>query len=221
MKKRLVALLMGLSSSNAAYAAPTDSALNGALYAGVNLGELPWGGSFKPGIALGYYVNELVYVGVVYQVPDTIRRDGSSFNASGLGKDGIVKSEESVGQRFMLHSRVRPHRYAPFLSFGMVFNDEDREETLFDDETRVVQTREAGLRPAIGLGYDYTFSNGLTLNVEWTGWLFDIPKPKVEIDGGPLTDSERSALEARAEDNFESNITNAYHLFALGVGYAF
>ncbi|MEZ4369666.1 MAG: hypothetical protein R3B07_02545 [Polyangiaceae bacterium] len=221
MKKRLIALLVGLFSSNAAYAAPTDDALSGALYAGVNLGELPWGGSFKPGVSLGYYVNELVYVGVVYQVPDTIRRDDSSFNASGLGKQGLLKSEESVGQRFMLHTRVRPHRYSPFLSFGMVFNDEDREETLFEDGTRVVQTREAGLRPAIGVGYDYTFSNGLTFNVEWTGWLFDIPKPRVEITGGPLTDEARATMKARAEENFESNITNAYHLFALAVGYAF
>ncbi len=221
MKKRLIALLTGLLSSNAAYAAPTDSALDGAVYAGVNLGELPWGGSFKPGVSLGYYVNELVYVGFVYQVPDTIRRDDSSFNASGLGKAGLIKSEESVGQRFLLHTRLRPHRYSPFLSLGMVFNDEDREETLFEDGTRVVQTRKAGLRPAIGLGYDYTFSNGITLNVEWTGWLFDIPKPDVQIHGGPMSDEERRAMKQRAEENFESKITNAYHLFALGVGYAF
>ena len=75
---------------------------------GVGLGELPMGGSFKPSISLGYQFNEKLYTGIIYQLPDRISRDKSSFNARSTGLDGLTSSNESVAQRFLFQVRYTP-----------------------------------------------------------------------------------------------------------------
>lgn len=212
-----------------------DSPLDGAWMVGVNLGELPWQGSFKPGITLGYHFNDYSYVGAIYQVSDSIARDGTSFNAAGIGLDGIESSRESVGQRFLLQGRLRPHRLSPYLSVGLVFNGEDTETTRFDARSRtigegtyaggleVVQRRPAAVRPAFGLGYGYTFDFGLSLATEWTGALQEwTPAPEVTLrSDAALSVDDEGALRTRIRDNFGSSITNVYHLFHITAGYVF
>jgi len=221
--KTVAPLLFAMALPSVALAQQTEPSrnLDGAFYVGLNLGELPWGGSFKPGLEVGYHFNDLVYVGATYQIADDIRRDGSSFNASGIGLGDPVDSHESVGGRFLIHTRLRPHRHSPFLSVGLVGNGEDTETSSYADGTTVVQTRPRGVRPSLGLGYDFTFDNGLALNVLWSGWVFDIPSPTVQIRGGSRTKDEEEALRQKVNDNFRDSITNAYHVFALGAGYTF
>jgi hypothetical protein len=193
----------------------------GSFLVGVNLGELPWGGSFKPGIMVGYHFNDLVYVGATYQLKDTIQRNGTSFNAQGLGRDGIVSSMEKVAARFMFHARVRPHRYSPFLSIGLIGNGRDIEKTTFNDGLVVTQSRRGAIRPSLGLGYSYTFDFGLELSTEWSGWLFESPTPQISFLGRNLSLAERKHITQAATASFRRQITNKYHLFLISAGYAF
>ncbi len=218
MKHTVIFLATFLFSSVAAAESPVKS---GAFHIGVNLGELPWGGSFKPGLMVGYHFNDLIYVGATYQLSDSIRRDGNSFNAKGLGREGIVSSRESVASRFLIHARVRPHRFSPFLSLGIVGNGRDSETTVFDDGVEITQSRPGAVRPSLGTGYSYTFNFGLELSTEWSGWLFEKPKPEFEFRGTPLSQSERTELVAAATNSFRRQLTNKYHLFMLSGGYSF
>lgn len=189
---------------NAARAQSTD--LNGRWTAAVEFGELPVNGSLKVGLSLGYHLNEHTWVGIAYQIPDAIHRGVTSFNANSLGLEGMTSSREEVGQRAYLHARLRPHRYPPYVSVGAVFNDRDTEAMAFDDRLRdagghgatggirVRVARPPGLRPALGLGYEWTSAVGVTAFVEWSGWwLRGAPDPDVTIHGlaGHHTQSRR------------------------------
>ena len=139
---------------------------------GIELGELPWGGSFKPGLSIGYHVDELPYLDASYQIEDQIRRDGSSFNVKNTGLTGIALSSEEVAPRAHFGIRLRPHRLAPFASLGLIYNGVDEETMQFDARSRtigegwydgelsLVQRRPQAFRPALGLGYSYTFDWG-------------------------------------------------------------
>ncbi|MEQ8281046.1 MAG: outer membrane beta-barrel protein [Deltaproteobacteria bacterium] len=210
------------------------SALDGVWQVGLNFGELPFGGSFKLGFDVGYHFNDLVYVGFTYQIADDIQRDGSSFNANAVGFGGLLESSEEVGQRAYLQTRIRPHRLSPYVSLGVVFNDRDTETMRFDARSRqigsstydgavtLVQSRPAGLRPAIGLGYAYAFDFGLSIHAEWSGWwMFGAPSPQIDVQGVALSDADRRALVARLTDEFQSSPFNTYHVFQLGAGYVF
>ena len=207
---------------------------HGYWHVGIELGELPIHGSFKPGISIGYHFNELFYLGFVYQLADSIKRDQSSFNAQATGLSGLSSSSEHVGQRAYLQARIRPHRYAPYVSLGLVFNDRDTETLRFDDRPRpggdqrfdgpitIVQSRPAGLRPALGLGYSYTFRNRIELFTEWSGWwLRGAPQPEIAIDAPQLDDAARAQLTGRIRDQFTRSPFNTYHVFQLGAGYTF
>jgi len=224
---------LGLATiSNAAAAEPLE--LDNAFMVGVQLGELPWGGSFKPGLSVGYYFNELVYVGGPFQVGDSIERNGSSFNVENTGLDGLSRSSEEVAPRGFLGVRLRPYRYTPFASLGMVYNGADTETMVFDQRSRRIgdgsydssvkirQTRPAAFRPAFGLGYSYEFNFGLQRSTAWSGWLFENPTPELEIDSSAaLSASDEAALREHINDGFGSTITNKYHIFHIGAGYVF
>ena len=235
MNKKLVAVLCSLSTLAAPHvASAADSDLNGVWMVGLNLGELPWQGSFKPGISVGYHVNHLMFIGGFYQIGDSIQRNGTSFNVQNTSLDGILSSTEDVASRAFLGVRLRPHRYSPFASLGFVYNGADTETMRFDARSRqigagtydgeitIVQRRTAAVRPALGLGYSYTFDWGLELSTAWSGWLFESPTPKLSIESSdPLSPADEGSLRRHIEDGFGSTITNKYHVFQIGAGYAF
>lgn len=221
MKTSVVAAALAALTCVSAAAHADPKTLESSPVVGLNLGELPWQGSFKPGVSAGYHFNRFIYAGALYQISDSIQRDKTSFNAKGIGVPGLQTSREDVGQRFLLHTRLRPHRLSPFLSVGLVFNDQDREVSRYAGDITVVQTRQRALRPAIGVGYAYTFDFGLQLSTEWAGWVFEKPTPDVKVSGGNLSAAEQAAIERRAVNNFKGSITNAYHVFSIGVGYTF
>lgn len=208
-------------------------AAEGRWHVGIELGEIPFHGSFKPGISVGYSFNDFCYAGVVYQIRDHIQRDHSSFNAQAIQLPGLERSSEQVGQRAYVHMRLRPHRLAPFVSLGFVYNDADTETIQFDDRERligdrlirgplkIVQKRPRGFRPALGLGYGYVFDSGFEVFAEWAGWWFQkAPKPQLEISG--VNDVVvLQDLENRIVRSFQSSIFNTYHIFQVGVGYTF
>jgi hypothetical protein len=235
MNKTLITALSTLTLatlSGTALAEPLE--LDDAFVVSVHLGELPWGGSFKPGLSVGYYLNELVYFGAMYQVGDSIERNDSSFNVENTGLDGLVRSSEEVASRGFLGVRLRPHRYAPFATLGMVYNGADTETMVFDRRARriglgsydgtitIEQTRAAAFRPAIGLGYSYEFDFGLQLSTAWSGWLFERPAPELSIDSSArLSAADETALREHVTDGFGRTITNKYHIFHIGAGYVF
>ena len=199
---------------------------------GIEFGEIPMRGSFKPGLSIGYHFNDFIYIGAVYQIRDKIERNGSSFNAQAIALDGLMSSSEKVGQRGYLQARIRPHRLAPYASIGFVFNDRDTETIRFDDRQRTIggvnrsgeiiitQSRPSGLRPAFGLGYSYTLPTGIELFTEWSGWwMFGAPKPEVDIAGQDISESSIRVLKENIIKEFQSSPFNTYHVFQIGVGY--
>ena len=205
--------------------------LEGRWTLALELGELPFHGSFKLGVSAGYQANELAWFGLSCQIADRIRRDGSWFNAGSTRLDGLVRSEERVGQRAYLQTRLRPTRWSPYLSVGIVFNDRDTETMLFDDRPRradghpstgalrLTVSRGPGVRPALGVGWAWTSSRGVTAFVEWAGWwLRGAPDPQIDIDADGASEGFRLAVESRLREHFTSSLFNSYHVFQLGVG---
>ena len=233
MKRRLTTVLTVMTLTSTAAAADGDD-LEEAWMVGIHLGELPWQGSFKPGLSVGYHLNELVYFGALFQIGDEIRRDSSSFNVQNAGLDGLVKSSETVASRAFVGVRLRPHRYSPFASLGLVYNGADVETMEFDARERAIgngsydgtvtirQERPAAFRPAIGLGYSYTFDSGLELSSAWSGWVFGRPGLSLDIHSeAPLSAADEASLRRQIVDGFGSTITNKYHIFQVGAGYTF
>ena len=228
----LVLFISTFCASAASAQTLPDAGRSGRWQLGVHFGELPWDGSFKPGVSFGYHFNDLVYVGAVYQVADRIQRNGRSFNAQSVELAGLDASSERVGQRAYVQVRARPHRLAPYVSAGFVFNDRDTETIQFDARERIVgehtsasaisitQSRPAGLRPALGFGYSYRMPSGVELHTEWSGWwMFGAPTPTVDITGADLTPEASALLEDRIVKAFTSSPFNTYHVFQIGVGY--
>lgn len=200
----------------------------------VGFGEIPLlSGSFKPSVSFGYHVNQYMYVGWVVQLRDILERGTESFNARNTGLGQITGTREVTGVRSLLGARVRPHRYAPFLSVGILFNGSDREEMRFGDAPRpiggniyegemtVVQTRPYAIRPALGLGYGVQFKNGFSFSAEMTGAFFlSAPSPDIQIiHEGALSITDRTRLVSHMKKEFKTNLHNRYHLFNIGAGY--
>ena len=209
-----------------------DSGLGGRWSIALELGEIPKAGSFKAGISVGYHVSDEAWIGFAYQLPDSIRRGRHSFNAQGTGLEGLTGTREGVGRRAYLQARLRPTRWSPYLSLGVVFNDRDTETMVFDSRSREVDgatfsgpmevtvSRPPGVRPALGLGYEYTSGGGFTAFVEWAGWwLRGAPTPEIRFLGSPPKSRFASGLTTRIEDDFTGSPFNTYHLFQLGIGY--
>lgn len=213
----------------ASAAQPVD--LDGRWTLALELGELPVQGSFKLGLSAGYHWNEHVWVGFAWQRPDEIRRGASSFNAGATGLDGLVWTRERVGRRAYLQARVRPHRFSPFVSMGAVFNARDTETMSFDDRVRsaggaaasgpvtVRSSRRGAVRPALGLGYQWTSRDGLTLFAEWAGWwLRGAPEPEVAVAAPGADPAFGAEVDRRLRSHFTSSVFNTWHIFQVGVG---
>ena len=104
-----------------ALAAPAGA--DGRWQLGLSFGEIPvLAGSFKPGITMGYRLDDTLFLGLELQAADHLQRDGSSFNARNTGLDGLVSSTERTGMRAFLGLRYRPWRDAPHLALGLVMS---------------------------------------------------------------------------------------------------
>ena len=201
---------------------------------GIGLGELPTGGSFKPSLTFGYHFNNKFYAGIIYQFKDHIQRDGNSFNAKSSGIEGLIASEESVAQRFLIHTRFTPIKNGPFLSAGIVFNGKDTEQMQFDDSERningvdlqgpisITQSRPAGWGMALGLGYQYDFKNGFSAGFEWTPAWGQYPEPAYTFSGNQeISEETTHYLEKKMNVAFKKSVTNMYKVFHLGLAYRF
>lgn len=202
---------------------------------GIGFGEIPYKGSFKPSLTFGYHLNERLYFGFVYQFKDKIQRDGSSFNVQASGLDGVASSQEQVAQRMMLHGRYTPFKQGPFISFGLVYNGHDVENMHFDARDRmiqgleyagsigIIQSRPSGWGPALGVGYQYNFRNGLSLNAEWSpAWFTKIKEPDYQFaDSADLSPETQTYLANKMTDKFQSTVTNRYKVFHIGLAYRF
>lgn len=202
---------------------------------GIGLGELPTGGSFKPSITFGYHFNEKLYAGIIYQFKDNISRDGSSFNVKSTDLNGLMDSSEKVSQRFLVQLRYTPFKKGPYISTGYVFNDTDTERMVFDNRARTIngttydgsitidQTRPSGGGFALGLGYQYDFKNGISINTEWTpAWFKGYAQPNYVFSGDAnLSEDVQSYLKEKMNAGFKSSVTNLYKVFHIGVAYQF
>ena len=199
---------------------------------GFGLGEIPLGGSFKPSLTFGYHFSDKIYAGVIYQFKDEISRNGTSFNADATGLDGLTKSSETVAQRFLLQARYTPVRYAPYISGGFVYNRRDTETMQFDARERTIgeetfdgtvaiqQSRPAGWGFALGLGYQYDFKCGFSINVEWTPAWFQYGTPEYNFSGdAALSETAQNQLRNQMTKDFKKSVTNLYKVFHIGVAY--
>ena len=200
----------------------------------VGFGEIPFlSGSFKPSVSFGYHFNQYIYVGWIVQLRDILERGTESYNAQNTGLGHIKGTREVTGIRSLFGARIRPHRYAPYLSLGMLFNGSDREEMRFGNATRtigndtydgaitVIQTRPYAIRPAIGVGYGVQFKNGVSFSAEMTGaFFFSAPTPEIQIQHeAELAFSDETRFITQMKKEFKGNFHNRYHLFNIGAGY--
>jgi len=200
----------------------------------VGFGEIPFlSGSFKPSVSFGYHVNQYFYVGWTVQLHDILERGNESFNAKNTGLGQIESTREVTGIRSLIGIRLRPHRFAPHLSAGMLFSGSDREVMHFADATRiigsntyhgsvtVVQTRPYAIRPAAGIGWGIQLRNGFSFSAEMTGAFFLRPgAPDIQvIHEQQLLSADRAVFSAQLKSEFQKNFHNRYHLFNIGAGY--
>ena len=234
--KKLTIIISFFTISSIAFSQSESINMKNYWQIGVGFGEIPFmSKSFKPSITVGYYLHDKIYVGAIYQFVDNIERNQESFDAQSIGFEGLESSKERVAQRALLHCRITPVKYGPFISFGLVFNGSDTETMQFDDRNRqigqnmydgeitVKLTRKSAFRPAIGLGYEYVFKNNISLNTEWTFNVFHpIPSPVIEATSDySISENDSVEFNNHLSKEFKSNFHNRYHIFQIGVAYNF
>ena len=203
---------------------------------GFTFGEIPFlSGSFKPGLTLGFHLNDRLSFSTTYQLKDYLERNDQSYNARNIGLEGLLSSKETTGERLVFAVHYRPVDWSPYLVAGLVINRADIETMRFDNREReigentyrsvmtLVQKRGSGIVPALGFGYRYDFDNGLSLNTNMAmGFFNDIATPEVTISGSPnLSEADSHLLKTRMDEAFRGNFHNRYHIFNLGVLYRF
>lgn len=203
---------------------------------GFSFGEIPiLSGSFKPGITAGYHFNDNFMVEFTYQLKDYLQRDDESFNAVNIGFEGLESSKETTGERIFLGVRYKPVEWSPYLTAGMVINIQDVETIKYDSRERVignnnydgkleiVQKRKTGAAPAVGFGYQYDFSNGLSINTNFAMAFFNeiqTPSNKINADYD-ISESDMKQLDEKIIEEYKGNFHNRYHIFNLGIIYRF
>lgn len=231
---KILLMLLSLIPGSMLLGQHNETAPGGYWQIGIGLGEIPSGGSFKPSFTLGYQINDHLYAGIIYQRKDQISRNASSFNANSTGLEGLTASSETVGQRGMLQCRITPVKNGPYLSAGWVWNGKDTETMCFDDRQREVfgeqtsgtmtiqQTRPAGGGFALGIGYQYSFKNGLSAGFEWTPAWGQMANPVHSFSGTTsLSQPTQNMLTSQMERSFRKSVTNLYKVFHMGLAYRF
>lgn len=216
--------------------AQNDNGKQNCWQIGFTFGEIPiLSGSFKPGITFGYHFNQYLTAEFTYQLKDYLQRDEESFNAVNIGFDGLISSKETTGERIFLGLRYKPTDWSPYLTAGFVVNMDDIETINYDNRERfigdniyngnieIVQKRETGVAPAVGLGYQYDFENGISLNTSFGMAFFNqIPTAKVNIKTeSNILGSDLNKLYNKIDDEYKSNFHNRYHIFNIGIAYKF
>ena len=214
----------------------TGGEFNNAWQLGLTFGEIPvLAGSFKPGITLGYHLNENFMLEFIFQLKDRIQRDNESFNAQNTEIDALESSKETTGERLFFGVRYKPLEWSPYISAGFVFNNEDVETMSFADKKRilgrnsystnvtVMQKRNSGFAPAFGFGYQYDFVNNLSINTSFAmAFLTDIAEPDVTINSKEKISAEDTdILIGKIKNVYKDNFHNRYHIFNLGLTYRF
>ncbi|MCP4311127.1 MAG: hypothetical protein GY790_07695, partial [Bacteroidetes bacterium] len=139
MKTEFIAILIVISFGKCLAAQTNDGMPQKYYQAGIGFGEIPFlSKSFKPSFTVGYRFNQNLYIGAIFQLVDNIERNNNSYDAQSIGFDGLLSSKEKVGQRALIHFRVTPIKYGPFISLGLVMNDDDKETVEFDSRTRMI-----------------------------------------------------------------------------------
>mgnify|MGYP000641243235 CR=1 FL=1 len=200
------------------------------LMLGLELGELPVEGSFKLGVNFGYGFSRQHELFISYQIPDQVTRNSDSFNAHSTGLEGLSSSTEVVSKRAQILGIWRGDITPFYLSYGFVYNGQDREQMKFKAMPRqlnyqqlqgpllITVTRPAGYSPALGLGLSWLIKGGYQLFIQWSGNVFQkAVAPQVQIQSDEINTASRQQLESRIKNRFRKKITNVYHVFSLGI----
>ncbi len=231
---RLKIFLLVVIASFTSYS--QTNAYKGTWQLGLTFGEIPiLAGSFKPGITAGYHINENIMIEFTFQLKDYLQRDDESFNAQNTGLKGLSSSKEITGERMFFGMRYKPSKRSPYITAGFVFNNNDVEtmqfgkidriigDNSYNSDVAIIQKRASGFAPAFGFGYQYDFSNNISVNTSFAmAFLNDIPEPDVEIKSSEEIDkNDLNILTEKIKNVYNNNFHNRYHIFNLGVTYRF
>jgi len=199
---------------------------------GVELGELPLKGAFKPGVNLGYRFTQQHELFISYQQPDKISRGSDSFNAQSSGLKGLTSSTETVSKRAQVLGIWRWQTLPLYLSYGLVYNGQDSEHMSFREMPRQINnqslqgplsltlTRPAGYSPALGLGIRWPMAHGYEIFAQWSGNVFQkAVTPDIQIYSNEIKSAARETLTTHIKHKFRKKITNVYHVFSMGMRY--
>ncbi len=233
---KLCLILILLFSSAVINSAEGLNRLRNSWEVGFTFGEIPMlSGSFKPGITLGYHLNEYISLSASFQLRDHLERNEESFNAQNMGFDGLLSSKETTGERVIFAVNLRPSVYSPFLVAGIVYNNIDQETIKFDSRKRkigdneyltglsIIQSRKSGIVPAVGIGYRYDFDNGISLNTSFAmGFFNEISAPENRFESDiEILPKDKLKMEKKLIEGYKDNFHNRYHIFNLGISYRF
>jgi hypothetical protein len=211
------------------------SALANASYLiGTGVGEIPaLSDSFKPAVYLGYELTSSMKTFLYLQGKDSIERDGESFNAD-YGQQGLQVSSEETGIRAGLIVRYYPWNDYFYLTTGLIYNEADTEQQVFDTQSRMIGSnayatdlqvtikRPSGFGYGVGLGFEAPLTSNISLFADFTMDILSDPvEPDITIRANGLSQADSEALRKQISDNYQSNFHNRYHMFNLGMTFKF
>ncbi|MGK5095006.1 hypothetical protein WDW89_23725 [Deltaproteobacteria bacterium TL4] len=217
---------------------------------GGNGGMMGYGYNNSPdvGIHLGYFLTKSAYLGVTSlfggesqgggwrdnrgYMHDNYGNDNYDFEY--YGQEGGVVTESDSGTRQQVEWRIFPTEYGLYFSIGALSTGEEQYVVDFDKRLRTINGNEykTGLKayvnyeektsPAIGIGYNHIFSNGLSLTMGMNlGWNSAVTPQVRVIAVNPETTVAAADLDYW-EKQINANEKRGFsYMGALGIGYAF
>ena len=209
--------------------------------------QLSTGGEFSPipapgptvGVHVGYQISEAFYIGgtskMFFDMSDTFdKHDGKGYDENEVyGQSAEDDSEFSIGPRHHLAVRVSPWDHGLFFSAGIIYQGRDTAKTTFRKRERELNDNtyttgliasleyEAWTVPAIGIGFNHIFTNGISIGVDGAVGLAKPQSPDVTVDAinweSEVAQEDLDYWKEQIEDNekrFPAQV--AFH-----IGYAF
>ena len=194
------------------------------------------GYSLGGGVHLGFQISKSIAVGLTSQAfynDYAYWTDRTSYGYDVdnvyLGQEGAKKAITEIEPRHLLEMQFFPWDFGLFFSAGVLHFGKQRSYVEFKKRDREIGENEyntgltadleyaAWTGPALGVGYNYIFSNGFSLGVGFSSG-FTVLEPEVTV-----TSTSVVAVDDMEDwqSQIERNERTVPHMFYFGVGYAF
>ncbi len=189
------------------------------------------------GIHLGYQISDVFYIGLtsVGFVGNSNAMDENAqyayddSDSEVYGQDDIDKTVSELSPRHLLELRIMPWDFGLYFTIGGLYHGKDTTYTTFKSKERTIGdgTYTTSLRAdveydewigaATGIGFNYIFSNGLSLGTGANIGL-GMRTPEVTVTSGISVDQDDMDFW---QSQIETNEKIIPYMLTLSIGYAF